>query len=466
MIAFVRQGWLRSRAGVLAERNFRTFYVGYVTSLFGTAMSSVAIAWAVLESTGSPSGLGLVMASNVVPQVALLAVAGAVADRLGRRRVMLSADALRCCAQGTLAVAVLAGRPPLWTFLLLGWLRGSGEAFFSPAFDALTVEIAPPDQLGNANALYGIAGSASRIGGPSLAGVLVAVAGPGSVIAVDAASYAVSVLALSLLRLPPGAAAATVLASRRGALWRDMKEGWSDFRSRTWLWVMSLHWAFFNLITWAPWMILGPVQGQRYLGGAAVWGVIMAIQGAGAIVGGLAWLGRRPSRPVVVAVIAMFGYAMPDIPMALHAAVPWVAIGAFICGLGSSATFFTAAMQQQVPRDRLARVSSLTMFSSFGIGVIGYGIDGPLAAVFGVPAVFAAGAIYGFASSALLLTLPSVRGVRWRESSVLPGGRAERGERGQPGRHGDDDRDRQPLRDVGGRRERDDSESHRHAADG
>ena len=114
MIPFVRHGWLQSKAGVLAERNFRTFYVGYVTSLLGTAMSSVAIVWAVLESTGSPSDLGLVMASNVAPQVALLAIAGAIADRLGRRRVMLSADALRCCTQGTLAVAVLAGHPPLW----------------------------------------------------------------------------------------------------------------------------------------------------------------------------------------------------------------------------------------------------------------------------------------------------------------------------------------------------------------
>jgi MFS family permease len=233
MIAFVRQGWLRSGAGVLAERNFRTFYIGYATSLLGTSMSSVAIAWAVLESTGSASDLGLVMASNVVPQVMLLAIAGAVADRLGRRRVMLSADMLRCCAQAALAVAVFAGHPPLWLFLLLGWLRGSGEAFFTPALGALTAEVAPPDQLGDANALYGIAGSATRIGGPSLSGVLVAIAGPGSVIAADAVSYAVSVLALSLLRLPPvpiAVAKATVPVSRRGTLWRDMKEGWSDFR--------------------------------------------------------------------------------------------------------------------------------------------------------------------------------------------------------------------------------------------
>ena len=194
--------WLRRRAGVLAARDFRRFYAGYVTSLLGSSMSTVAIAWAVLESGASATGLGYVFAAAVVPQVLLLAVAGAVADRLGRRRVMLAADALRCAAQASLAGAVFAGRPALWVFVLLAWLVGTGEAFFTPALDALTVEIAPRDQLGNANALYGLASSATRIAGPALGGLLVALTGPGAVVAADAASYAVSVLALSLLRVP------------------------------------------------------------------------------------------------------------------------------------------------------------------------------------------------------------------------------------------------------------------------
>lgn len=408
------QKWLRGKAGVLAERNFRTFYLGYVTSLLGTSMSTVAVAWAVLESTGSASDLGLVMAASVVAQVLLLAFAGAAADRLGRRRVMLAADVLRCGAQAALAAAVFAGHPPLWLFVLLAWLRGSGEAFFSPAFEALTVELAPADQLGNANALYGLAGSATRIAGPSLSGVLVAVTGPAMVIALDAASYAVSVLALALLRQPARRAAAP---DARRSLLRDMADGWADFRSRTWLWVVTVQWAFFNLITWAPWMILGPVAGRAYLGGPAVWGTIMAMQGAGAIVGGLLSLGKRPRRPMVIATVAMFGYTLPDIPMALHATAPWVAAAAFCCGAGSalSFTFFGTAMQQQVPPDMLARVSSLTMFSSYGIGVIGYVIDGPLAGAVGAPAVFTVGAVYGLLSSAIVLTLPSVRAVRWRD---------------------------------------------------
>jgi MFS family permease len=456
----VRREWLQRRAGVLRERNFRRFYAGYVTSLLGSSMSTVAVAWAVLDSGGGATSLGFVFTAGVVSQGVMLPFAGAVADRLGRRRVMLSADVLRCAAQASLAAALFAGRPPLWLFVLLAWLEGTGEGFFSPALSALTVEISPPDQLGNANALYGLAASAARIGGPALGGILVAFAGPAVVVAADAASFAASVLALGLLRMPN--ATGTTGAARRGrrGLLGDMAEGWADFRSRTWLWVITVQFAFFNLITWAPWMLLGPVMGRAYLGGAAVWGAIMAVQGAGAVLAGLGSLGRRPRRPLVIATVGTFCYALPDIPMALHAPAPWVAVAAFGCGAGAalSNTFFATTVQQQVPPAMLARVNSLTLFPAYGIGVIGYAIDGPLASALGAPVVFGVGAAYGLLSSAAVLAFPAVRAVRWTgpPGSAFPGGGPERGERGQPHGHRDHDRDRQHPGDVhrGSERER------------
>jgi MFS family permease len=469
MIRCVRTGWLARKAGVLRERNFRRFYVGYVTSLLGSSMSSVAIAWAVLESGAGATGLGVVFTAGVVSQVVLLPFAGAVADRLGRRRVMLCADVLRCAAQASLAAALFAGRPPLWLFVLLAWLEGTGEAFFSPALDALTVEISPPDQLGNANALYGLATSAARIAGPALGGILVALAGPAVVVAADAASFGASVLALGLLRGPAAAGRAERPAAHRSLL-GDLAEGWAEFRSRTWLWVVTVQFAFFNLITWAPWMLLGPVMGRAYLGGAAVWGAIMAVQGAGAIVAGLGSLGRRPRRPMVVATVGTFCYALPDIPMALRATAPWVAAAAFGCGAGAalSSTFFGTALQQQVPPDLLARVSSLTLFPAYGVGVIGYAIDGPLAGRFGASAVFGVGAVYGLLSSAAVLALPAIRALHWTESlgSAFPGGRPEDGERGQPHGDRDHDRDREHLGDVHRGGESDQAERRRDPACG
>jgi MFS family permease len=118
---------------------------------------------------------------------------------------------------------------------------------------------------------------------------------------------------------------------------------------------------------------------------------------------------------MVVATVGTFCYALPDIPMALHATAPWVAAAAFACGAGSAIfnTFEGTAMQQQIPPERLARVTSLALFPAYGIGVIGYAVDGPLAAVLGPAAVFGVGAVYGLLSSAVMLAIPSVRAVRW-----------------------------------------------------
>ena len=104
--------------------------------------------------------------------------------------------------------------------------------------------------------------------------------------------------------------------------------------------------------------------------------------------------------------------------MALHASAVWVAAAAFCCGAGSAvfSTFYGTALQQQVPPELLARVSALSIFPAYGIGVIGYAIDGPLAAAFGPAAIFGVGAVYGLLSSAAVLTLRSIRQVTWADS--------------------------------------------------
>jgi len=108
--------------------------------------------------------------------------------------------------------------------------------------------------------------------------------------------------------------------------------------------------------------------------------------------------------------------------MALHATAPWVGAAAFACGAGASlsSTFFGTALQQQVSPEMLARISSLTLLPAYGVGVIGYAIDGPLAGLLGAQAVFAVGAVYGLLSSAVVLLLPSVRALRWRETPLAP----------------------------------------------
>jgi len=391
---------------VLRDRDFAHFFAGYATSLLGTSMSALAVSFAVLDDGGTASDLGVVLAAGIVPQVLFMLGGGVLADRLGRRPVMLGADATRCAAQAALAGAVLAGHPALWVFVLLATVRGTGDAVFTPALSGLTVELAPRDDLVNANALLSAARSAAVVVGPSLAGVLVALAGPGTVIAFDAVSYAVSVLALASLRLP----ARTLTAH---SYLEDLREGWAEFRGRSWLVITTVQFTLFNLLTWGPYLLLGPVLSRDYLGGAGAWGAIMACYGGGSVLGAMAALGRNPRRPMVAATVATFGYGVPCALLALRAPVVAVAAGALVAGAGSAlaGTFSAAAEQQQLPPGVLSRVSAFQAVAAFAFGPVAFAAAGPVAAVVGARTVLGFGAAWSTLSCAVVLALPAVRAV-------------------------------------------------------
>jgi MFS family permease len=410
--------WRRVR--VFRDRDFARFFAGYATSLLGTSMSSLAVTFAVLDGGGTASDLGLVLAAGIVPQVLFMLGGGVLADRVGRRPVMLGADIARCAAQAALAGAVLAGRPALWVFILLAMARGTGDAVFTPALSGLTVELAPPDDLVSANALLSAARSAAVVAGPSLAGILVALAGAGTVIALDAGSYAVSVLALASLRLP---------AARTGAAHsylEDLRDGWAEFRRRSWLVITTVQFTLFNLLTWGPYLLLGPVLSRDYLGGAGAWGAIMACYGGGSVLGAVAALGRNPRRPMIAATAATFGYGVPGALLALRAPVAAVAAGALIAGAGSAlgGTFAAAAEQQQLPPGVLSRVSAFQAVAAFAFGPVAFAAAGPLAAVLGARAVLGFGAAWSTVSCAVVLALPAVRAV----TGLSPAGTGGRGE--------------------------------------
>jgi MFS family permease len=408
--------------GVLGEPNFRRFYIGYTISLLGTGVSSVAVAFAVLAAGGTATDLGIVFAANIVPMVAFLLGGGVIADRIGRRPVMLSADVARCAAQGTLAAALFLGRPDLWLFAVTALTVGIGNAFFQPTLSALTVQIASRDQLGNANALTGMAQYGAQLAGPALAGILVAAASPAAAIAVDAGTYAVSAVALSRLRIPGRG------RGQAQSLLRDLAEGWAEFTARTWLWAGTVQFALFNLITWGPYLVLGPVLARQYLGGARAWGAVLACYGGGAILGGLLALGRRPRRPMLVATLATLGFPLPPLTLALHAPAVAVAAAALLAGLGSAlgGAIDTTVTQQRVPEDALARVGAFSMVGAFAFGPVAFAAAGPVAAAVGARALLGFGAAWAAAGTAAVLCVPSVRRLTWLD---VPAG-AERGRRG------------------------------------
>jgi MFS family permease len=392
--------------GALHERNFRLYFLGQLTSAVGSGMTPVALSFAVLAlRRGSASDVGAVLAAETVPLVIFLLVGGVAADRLGRRRVMLAADVLRASAEAALGAWILFGSPPLWGFLVLSALVGSGMAFFMPALTGLIPQIVPPERLTQANALNGLTFSIGGILGPALAGVIVATASPGWAILADGLSYVLSVATLASLRLSPA------IGAEPESFYAHLRRGWGEFWSRTWLWAIVVSASVFNLATMAPYLVIGAVIAKASLGGATAWGTILGAQGAGAVIGGVAMLRVRFRRPLVVAALALLVWPFPLLTLAFLAPVYVIAIGAFLGGAGFAVfdTQWQTTMQREVPAEVLSRVSAYDWFGSLVFLPVGYAIVGPVASVVGVHAVFVFGSAYLVVAVAAILLIPSVR---------------------------------------------------------
>jgi MFS family permease len=247
---------LVARLGPLQERQFRLFFFGQSTSLLGDGMVGVALAFAVLDLTGSVSDLGFVLAARSVPMVAFLLIGGVFADRLSRRRVMIGADVTRLASQGLIAVLLLTGTAQLWHLIVLVAVSGAATAFFNPALTGLTPMIVSDERLQQANVLRGIAQGAGGIAGPAVSGALVATVGPGWALGADAATFAVSAFFLAQLQLPPHQRLETQ------PFLRQLFEGWNEVRSRTWLWMGLIVAGVANMAA-APFFVLGPAIAKR-----------------------------------------------------------------------------------------------------------------------------------------------------------------------------------------------------------
>ncbi len=399
-----------SRLGVLGERQFRRYFVGQTMSWLGDGLLPVAISFAVLGLTGSATDLGLVLAVRMVPVVVFLLAGGVWADRLPRQLVMIASDLVRGSTQAILAVLLLTGTAELWHLLLLQGVYGVGEAFWRPASTALLPSIVSEGRLQQANALLAVSVNGSYTIGPAVAGVLVASVGSGAAIAIDAATFGISTVALLLLRVPAlerPAEPTTFLA--------DLREGWREFVSRTWLWVVTAHAALFLLFVTTPFMVLGPVVADRELDGAADWGFIAAAMGIGVIAGSAAASRLRPARPLFVAVLSFgLGCALFALVLGVPAAVPVIAVAGFLCGIteGLIEVIWITALQQRVTPGALARVSAYDTVGSFALMPVGFALAGPAAEAFGTKEVLFAAAAFAAVSSAFVATLPSVRGFR------------------------------------------------------
>jgi hypothetical protein len=373
--------------------------------VFGDAMLVVASALAVGHLYGA-TGVGFVLAAWTVPFLASILFGGVFADRIGARPLMLGADVVRLVAQGAVAAAFFAGTPALWLLLVCSAVSGTAAAAFQPGVNGIVPLVASDPH--RANATIKVSNSIAQLLGPATAGVLYGLVGAGPLYAVDAGTFAVSAVCLAGLRL-----GSAPVAGPGSSPLRDLVDGWHEFRSRTWIWSVILVWVVYGVFLFGPLIPLGAVLVSRRLG-APAYGWTESGLAAGAIAGGLLAMRLRPGRPLAAGAVAMFGYGLLPLAIALHAGLPLLLAAAAVNGAAWSfwSVLWQTSVQTHVPPAMLNRITSYEVFGSDGSLPIGQALAGPVAGLVGAETVLGSSVAVSALGCVALLLIPAVRNQR------------------------------------------------------
>ncbi len=345
------------------------------------------------------------LAARVLPMVIFMLVGGIWADRLPRNRVMVVSNIVSAMTQAVVAVLLFSGTAEVWQLAVLAAMNGTAGAFFFPASSGIVPQTVPEPLLQQANATLRLGLNGASIVGGALGGLVVGLTSPATGIAVDAASFLVSAMLVSAIRLSPA------LKQETTNFLADLALGWREFSSRMWLWVIVLQFGIVNAIEVGTEGVLGPAVAKEHLHGAIGWGLVLTADAIGLIGGGLLLLRLQPRRLLLAATLGflltvpfLFGLAIP-LPLAGVAALALVAgIGAQTFGV-----LWDTTMQQEIPQDRLSRVYSYDALGSFALIPLGLAAAGPIAEAIGTEKTLVAAGLLSLGATLAVLFVRDVR---------------------------------------------------------
>jgi MFS family permease len=422
-----RGGGLVRRFPVLAIRDFRILLAERLIAPASVGFSMVGVSFAVLNATGSSSDLSFVLAAQIAPSLVFALIGGVAADRFPAQRVILAANVIMAVGEGTFGLLVLTGRPPLWAMICLEALTGIGVALFYPASQGLLPRLVPGDMLQEASAISRMAMNTGLMGGAAAAGLLVAAAGPGwalSLCGIGMVSTVPMLLSIKGGRADRRSRAGTAAdgagsSAPTPSMLTELREGWAEFRSHTWLWVIVCQFCVVMMAWYGAFQVLGPVVAREHLGGPAAWGAITAADSFGLIAGGLISLRFTPRRPTRFVVLIGGAVAISPLSLAMVLPLPAVCVASFCLGVFIEMMMvqWTVTMARNIPPDKLARVSAYDVLGTVMAMPAGALIAGPLGAAIGIShAQYAAAAVIVLAS-ALALIPRDVRAMRSNDSA-------------------------------------------------
>lgn len=394
----------------LRYRPFALLWTGQTISRLGDTLYTIALAWWVLQETGSAVAMGTVLACTFTPMLIFLLVGGVLVDRLPRRRVMLASDLLSGAVVAVITFLTFTDHLQLWHVYIASAAFGFVSAFFEPAYIAAVPDIVPAELLPSANSLTSLSGQIVRIFVPAIGAAVIAAGGTSIAFAINALSFFVSAACLLLIPALPAAQPAAASASN---ILGGLRDGFATVLRSPWLWVTITIAALGNVTLGGPLSVAMPFLVERTLGGnVGALGLISSSTGAGAVLGAL-WLGRytRLRRRGLIAYgalvlggVALICFGLPIGLVGLMAAA-WV-IGVHLSFFG---LIWTNTLQELVPREQLGRVASIDFLGSFILLPIGYTLAGWATDRFGPQPVFVVGGVLSAALAVIGLAVPSIR---------------------------------------------------------
>ena len=415
-------------ASPFSNRDFRLLFGGSSISMVGDQFTLVALPWLVLQLTGDPAQLGLVLAVMALPRAAFMLVGGAVVDRMSPRRVLLSARSANAVLAGLLAALVLAGSIQMWTVYVLAFGIGLCTAFAYPAGGSILPQLVAPGQLQMANSMIMGMRQLSMLIGPALAGLLVTagsagsagVHGTGLAFVVDAVSFLFSIASLMAIRIASDRDSRAPGGNVFAQVAEGMKMLWQDVQLRSFIAYMAL----VSILVMGPLQVGLPLFAKaRFHEGAAAFGWFMTANGSGMLLGSImstsiTRLVRGRLGVMILGFDAAAGLALATLST-VHSVVSGAAL-LVLAGLfaGTVQIAIISWLQRRVPQAMMGRIMSIVFFTFLGLAPLAAALAGGLLKVISLSELFVGAGLSLTALAMICLTRPSLRAIRLQTVSA------------------------------------------------
>lgn len=401
MSARQRDLWQNSR--------FQRLFTARLISNIGNGMMPIALAFGVLDIPGADATtLSIVLAAQALPIVFTLPFGGAIADRLGAARVIGTTDMLLSIVILTMAGLFITETVTVPVLVGLAALTGVAHGLWYPAFIGLVPAVVEERHLQGANGAVAMASNGGIIAGNAIGGVLVTFVGSGWAIAVDALTFFVAGILVFSFRS----------VSQRNesgeSMLGDIVHGWRVFWSFKWVVAVVASFSVVVMAERGATEVMGPVLAKTFYDGPSSWAWVLGGVSFGMLTGAILGARIRVRRPMVVGMVLSFALPIWLVTLAFVPPLPFVVITAFGWGLGIELfmVLWYTALQTNVPREALSRVSSYDAMGSLMLGPVGLALSGPLIGVVGLHTGFLIAAGVSAVALTLGLTSKSLRGLR------------------------------------------------------